>query len=106
MNVQGKLVDDLKDRGDYMWLSSGGSGVTDSRTGLPVPVKEFAALAFLCPDCGDYGAVGVWDGVGEKHGHNWEWDGNRELPTLSPSIQRMDGCKWHGHLVAGVWVPC
>lgn len=35
--------------------------------------------------------------------HKWDWDGNRDHPTLSPSIQRTAGCKWHGFLTGGVW---
>jgi hypothetical protein len=29
----------------------------------------------------------------------WKWDGNREAPTLSPSINVID--RWHGYLKAG-----
>lgn len=33
----------------------------------------------------------------------WLWDGNREAPTLSPSIRTFDneGDRWHGYLKAG-----
>lgn len=34
---------------------------------------------------------------------NWEWDGNWEAPTLSPSIQRRGACNWHGYLKKGVF---
>jgi hypothetical protein len=30
----------------------------------------------------------------------WQWDGNREAPTLSPSID-CQICGWHGFIVAG-----
>jgi hypothetical protein len=29
----------------------------------------------------------------------WNWDGNEEKPTLTPSIEVKE--KWHGHLQAG-----
>lgn len=29
----------------------------------------------------------------------WEWDGNREAPTLTPSINIL--VKWHGYMTAG-----
>ncbi len=29
--------------------------------------------------------------------------GNREAPTLRPSIKRNTPCRWHGHLVEGYW---
>jgi len=35
----------------------------------------------------------------------WEWDGNKEAPTLSPSIRVLGGKdqpdRWHGYLRAG-----
>ncbi len=34
----------------------------------------------------------------------WQWDGDWEAPTLSPSIQRHGACNWHGHLRAGKFV--
>lgn len=37
---------------------------------------------------------------------SWGWDGNRDTPTLAPSIRDLSGCKWHGHLQAGVFIPC
>jgi hypothetical protein len=30
---------------------------------------------------------------------SWEWDGNRDAPTLSPSINVIN--RWHGYLRAG-----
>lgn len=41
--------------------------------------------------------------TGPKSEREWKWDGNMEKPTLSPSINCVDGCGWHGHLKAGVW---
>ncbi|MDY6979357.1 MAG: DUF6527 family protein [Pseudomonadota bacterium] len=34
-----------------------------------------------------------------KHKHHWQWDGNREKPTLSPSLH-LPG-HWHGYLRGG-----
>ena len=31
----------------------------------------------------------------------WDWDGNREAPTLSPSINCESHCGWHGYIRAG-----
>ena len=33
----------------------------------------------------------------------WTWDGNRDAPTLSPSINcnGKGGCGWHGFIKAG-----
>ena len=46
------------------------------------------------------------------NGAGWTWDGNREAPTLSPSIhclaekdgQKLAGCGWHGWLRNGEFV--
>lgn len=35
----------------------------------------------------------------------WEWDGNAQEPTLSPSIDCTD-CGWHGHIVKGKTIQC
>lgn len=66
---------------------------------------EGPSLVFACPDgCGDVTAVPVSspDRASEA-ATSWTWDGNREAPTLTPSINRLDGCRWHGFLKAGVW---
>ena len=34
----------------------------------------------------------------------WGWDGNEAKPTITPSILIEREC--HGHVTAGVWVPC
>jgi hypothetical protein len=37
-------------------------------------------------------------------GHSWEWDGNEDRPTLTPSVNSV-GC-WHGWIRAGRMVSC
>jgi hypothetical protein len=32
---------------------------------------------------------------------HWNWDGNREAPTLTPSILHHSTPEWHGYLTAG-----
>lgn len=34
----------------------------------------------------------------------WEWDGNMDAPTLSPSVHHVG--HWHGWLRNGVWESC
>ncbi len=34
----------------------------------------------------------------------WDWDGNKEEPTLQPSVHCL-GCDWHGHIFAGMLRP-
>ena len=37
------------------------------------------------------------------NGASWEWDGNREAPTISPSVN-CGGCGWHGWIKAGEFI--
>lgn len=65
--------------------------------------EQPAVLVFVCP-CGCGATVRIpvkpFDPMG------WTWDGNLERPTLSPSIQRTTGCRWHGWLRNGVLTTC
>lgn len=61
-------------------------------------------MEYTCPRTGRYcGTVMV--GVQRKPAESpsWNWDGNWENPTLTPSINCQGGCRWHGYLTAGVW---
>ncbi len=62
-------------------------------------------VSFICPcGCGNEGWLNF-----RRHDDpsGWEWDGNREAPTLSPSVlQSGMPCKWHGYLRGGEWVEC
>lgn len=56
-------------------------------------------VAFNCPACGSESWVHFDADTG------WVWDGNKEAPSLTPSIgQRC--CTWHGYLTAGKFIPC
>lgn len=64
---------------------------------------EMKGIAFRCPcGCGEESWLPV--GRGER---GWEWDGNREAPTLKPSVLQSGlPCKWHGYLTGGEWKSC
>lgn len=66
------------------------------------------AFSFQCPRynrrCGDLIIAGRTelrrDGQNRNGGvAQWDWDGNRDRPTFSPSIN-CGGC-WHGYIVKG-----
>ena len=67
---------------------------------------DVAGIAFLCPcGCGREGYLPV-NGSG-RLGPSWEWDGELEHPTLSPSIHNTGmPCQWHGWLRRGEWSAC
>lgn len=70
--------------------------------------KRYDALAFVCPGC-----VMMHGGSGihllpvntTETSPAWDWDGNLEKPTLSPSILTGKGTKFicHSFLRAGVF---
>lgn len=35
------------------------------------------------------------------NGAGWSFDGNVDQPTLSPSVNCVGGCGWHGFITAG-----
>lgn len=97
--VELRLVEDVGERPETSRPRDAEWAVHDSS---PYPGKE-STLIFVCPcGCGALSAVHV--SPIDKH-PVWSWDGNREKPTLNPSILRTAGCKWHGWLRAGVFVP-
>lgn len=56
---------------------------------------------FVCPcGCGNCSHIPL------NHSGGWNWDGNKEQPTLTPSVQKLVSCSWHGYLTKGVWSPC
>lgn len=74
----------------------------------PDPGK--VSLLFVCPcGCGDIVTVAASSVAGgdteDSTGRPcWHWNGDREHPTLTPSIQYALGCRWHGWLRGGVFV--
>lgn len=71
-------------------------------------VEGSVGLLFNCPcGCGDVSAV-TFDVIPRAPGDDqrWRWNGNREKPTLAPSLNKSRGCRWHGWLRAGVWEEC
>lgn len=85
-------IEALERAGDFCW-----------------PFPGDRTIVLLCPACGSMHAVGVKPG--DPNG--WEWNGQKDTPTLSPSIFFADGhghrpngnpdCRWHGWLRDGVW---
>lgn len=62
-----------------------------------------SALLIKCPGCGEASALPLMTEPNPHSHPQWSWDGNREFPTLSPSIHHQQGCGWHGHLRNGVF---
>lgn len=96
-NVPFTLTKDLFDINTHLVPGMGEWAVHDSS---PFPGKE-ASLIYVCPcGCGTITSISV---IPMDNHPVWTWNGDREKPTLSPSILRKDGCKWHGFLISGEW---
>jgi hypothetical protein len=95
-----------------IWIGSGGEGVFD-KDHNPMPRREGMGIEFDCPICGDKHPCFVpfenpLDGGSPiGYSHHWKRVGNTfENLTLTPSILRMDGCKWHGFVTKGEIIFC
>lgn len=101
------------------WVGAGGEGVfrKDPATGVlwPTPERHGIGVSFDCP-CGkaclrafvafsnplDGGGAHISPGQ-----PTWERKGEAfETLTLTPSIQRLDNCRWHGFITNGEVRPC
>jgi hypothetical protein len=83
--------DQLAEPGDFIWSHHASDG-------------EPANILFVCPcGCGDLTGVPVRPA---PQGPHWNWNGDQEKPTLTPSLQRLDNCKWHGFLTDGEFRSC
>lgn len=58
------------------------------------------SIALCCPGCGSVSRLSLRPG----NGPDWQFDGNRQQPTLHPSIHHLQ-C-WHGWLRSGQFVSC
>lgn len=57
-------------------------------------------LYCICPcGCKQYRSIPL----SPAQARGWTWNGNRDYPTLSPSIRDVGVCFYHGYLLDGVW---
>lgn len=81
--------DDGLPAGQFLWL--------DDRD------KGHRTIVYGCP-CGCGTTHGLPVAAGGQRPGRWGWDGNEDRPTVTPSIQIVGGCRWHGWLRGGQWV--
>jgi len=77
-------IDEAKEAGSFEYFVAGDN--------------EPAGVIYLCPcGCGQIRSLDF-----KPHGSpSWDWDGNVEKPTLTPSVHWIG--HWHGFLRNGVW---
>ncbi|HSW89826.1 MAG TPA: DUF6527 family protein [Patescibacteria group bacterium] len=69
---------------------------------------KYQCLAFVCPGCALNGGTGLHmlPVNTDQKSPAWDWDGNTEAPTISPSIltgKDDDAHRCHSFLTAGVF---
>ena len=84
------------------WVGAGGEGIYDKDM-KPVPPRHGVGVTFDCPcGCADRCYIpfeNPLDGglMLQDEKHSWDRVGDTfETLRLSPSIQRVGGCAWHG----------
>lgn len=66
--------------------------------------RGIAGMIYACPcGCKRLGSLAFRPARLDDHA-SWEWNGNKEKPTLTPSVHHVG--HWHGFLTDGVWVSC
>lgn len=106
---------------DARFVGSGGEGIyTTGPDGalIPAPARQGVGVTFRCP-CGTHPRDDEYetdrcvvlfnnplDGGGKidatTEGHYWTRTGDSlDSLTLTPSIQRVGGCRWHGFITNG-----
>jgi Family of unknown function (DUF6527) len=92
--VQEVLADDAP-CGTFCWQIVGDPGATYRVLHSKAPGGTFSSLA-VSPAPAD--------------AQPWNWDGNEDNPTLTPSVYHNRGfggqAEWHGHFTAGRMVSC
>lgn len=76
----------------------------DSQNGEIDDPKLARVMEYVCPRTGKYcGTIRVAYPDKPANGPSWTFDGNFDAPSLTPSINCVSGCGWHGYLTAGIW---
>jgi hypothetical protein len=65
--------------------------------------EKIVYIRFVCP-CGCGAVHGV--PVDKSFGSAWDFNGDYQKPTLTPSIQILSGCRWHGYITDGTFKTC
>lgn len=65
--------------------------------------NQVVGMIYVCPcGCGQQGSLRFRPLPPDEQRHaSWEWNGNKETPTLSPSVHHVG--HWHGWLQDGEW---
>lgn len=94
--IRAVIVDDI----DHHLTTPGAVEIREAETDC----EKLVGFAFVCPcGCGREGYLPIDTFTA---GPRWDWNGDRERPTLTPSVLFRGGCQWHGFLTNGEWRTC
>lgn len=70
--------------------------------------SDNSKIAMQLPKCGGCVILRISQDKSHKspEGPVWWWNGNKEKPTLHPSIRVMGEEEWHGYLRDGIFSAC
>ena len=84
---------ELSDNGDYCF--------TDNTK------DETVGINIKCPGCGNESYLQFADTSSTvEKASKWKWNGNKDKPTLRPSLLFNGCCNWHGYLTDGKLKVC
>jgi len=70
-------------------------------------IDAVPSLIYVCPcGCGELNSIPLKPAGAIEPKRGWIFDGNYDTPTVTPSIKRLNGCRYHGFLTNGVWTFC
>lgn len=107
--ILGNMNRDARDE----WSSDEPVGSFDITLGSPEGYAATAHILFVCPNgkrCSVLLGPAFVDRSAPDRLCVWQWDGNIERPTITPSInciaekdgEPTGGCGWHGFITNGV----
>ena len=102
---------------DPNFVGYGGEGISrrlEDGTSEPIPYRAGVAISFNCPcgKCSERVILNFKNPISggdtiSPHQPCWQRTGdNFEVMSLTPSIQRLGKCRWHGYLTDGELKEC
>ena len=107
MPLKARSVEEPHGPGEFAWrvcdeyMEAAEGGQIPARLRPPLAGEHPTHMLYRSPT-DVVGLIAIRGHGHQQNGHSWEWDGDRDTPTLKPSIQQPDN-GWHGWLRAGKW---
>ena len=95
--------EDVKSVGDFAWLRRWKDGDGWEKSGPAEGARGVLCIAVMLPDERGVVAVLPVEDAPEwlNAGVSWQWNGSRNKPTLTPSVDSSQNGGWHGWIRDG-----